>query len=533
MNKKLRLLITVGVTTCSLISVAQNNADKPLAPPDAANTNAVTGTEVVPLITIDDAPLPDAIRTLARQANINFQFDNKILSGTPGPDGKIPPQPVVSIRWQNITAMDALSAVLDNNNLQLAQDNKTKIYRITAKDPAALEPLFTRVIPLRYSNPTNVVAMLQPTLSTRSKLLPDYRTGQLLVLATESEFTQMSNVLIKLDVSPNQILMEARFIETTKNPKTAKGIDWTRTLSEQNIKFGNNALPGIPGSPAQPAVVDPVTGTVTPGTPATGGTIGGILGNPGVLAQTAGKFFTPSVGYINADGLHVVLSFLNSDSDTETIATPRAVALEGVATELSVVRNVPVFEEQQGVNSGGSVSPNTVKPNYDLKVNGATLNEVGIKLIVTPRVFGGSNVFLDLKPEISDVEALPATATLSGRISTAPIFARRKLMTQAMIPSGNTLVLGGLVSDSNSKSRTKVPILGDLPGIGLAFRKDAKERSKRNLLIFVTPTIIAGEDFQPTDAGRDFLRNRTEEVPDYEWSIWDRAEPHDWTQPVY
>ncbi len=523
MNKTLRLLLIAGLTTCSLLSVAQNNADKPAPPPDAGSTNSISGTEVVPLITIDDAPLPDAIRTLARQAGINFQFDNRILSGTPGPDGKIPAQPVVSLRWQNITALDALLAVLENNNLQLVQDNKTKIYRITAKDPAAQEPLFTRVIPLRYSNPTNVVAMLQPTLSPRSKMLPDFRTGQLLILATETEFTQISNVLAKLDTSPNQILIEARFIETTRNPKTAKGIDWTDTLSAQRFAFGNNGF--FQGK-------DQIGNTPVSTDPNVRGKDFGLLFNPRLALNTA-KGFAPNVGYINADGVSAVLSFLNSDSDAQSIATPRAVALEGVPTELSVVRNVPIFEEQQGAISGGTQLPATVKPNYEVKVNNIILNEVGVKLLVTPRIFGVSNVFLDLKPEISDVEAAPATSTLGNKVSTAPIFARRKISTQAMVPSGNTLVLGGLVSDSSSKSKTKVPLLGDLPGIGLAFRKDAKERNKRNLLIFVTPTIIGSEDYQPNENSKDFLKNRTEEVPDYEWSEWDSADPKDWTQPVY
>lgn len=121
---------------------------------------------------------------------------------------------------------------------------------------------------------------------------------------------------------------------------------------------------------------------------------------------------------------------------------------------------------------------------------------------------------------------------LGGRRNEAPTFVRRKVTTQAVVPSGHTLVLGGLVSDEKTKSYTKVPILGDLPVIGLAFRKDAKLRNKKNLIVFVTPTIIEDSDFQASDRGRDFLRNRLVEPVEKEPSAWDSGKPHDWTKPV-
>jgi type II secretory pathway component GspD/PulD (secretin) len=192
-----------------------------------------------------------------------------------------------------------------------------------------------------------------------------------------------------------------------------------------------------------------------------------------------------------------------------------------------------VFEEEQGATTGGSQQASTVKPNYLLAGPGGTiLNEVGIKLFVTPRVYGNSNVFLDLKPEISDKELQPETAVLSDKLSSAPIFSRRKLQTQAMIPSGYTLVLGGLRQDNSSKSHTKVPFFGDLPGIGLLFRKDEKSRDKKALVIFVTPTILRSDDFQKVANPGEFLRQKMEaDKPDEEWSAWDSGKPVDWSKP--
>jgi len=99
-----------------------------------------------------------------------------------------------------------------------------------------------------------------------------------------------------------------------------------------------------------------------------------------------------------------------------------------------------------------------------------------------------------------------------------------------MIPSGNTLVLGGLVSDASNKESTKVPILGDIPFLGLAFRNDKKQRNQSNLLIFITPTIIQDSDFQPSATAADYLKSVPEEISDKPWSAWDDGKPWDWSK---
>jgi type II secretory pathway component GspD/PulD (secretin) len=86
--------------------------------------------------------------------------------------------------------------------------------------------------------------------------------------------------------------------------------------------------------------------------------------------------------------------------------------------------------------------------------------------------------------------------------------------------------MGGLISDSSSESYNKVPILGDLPGIGLAFRRDIKSRNKANLIIFVTPTIIGDTDFRPTAS--TFLQTPIPDKPDVPESAWETGKPYDW-----
>ncbi|MGZ5527419.1 MAG: type II secretion system protein GspD [Limisphaerales bacterium] len=494
---------------------------------DAAKTKAATGgmkavtnaapEEIAAVIEFNsDTTLPQAVQTLARSAAINIQFDPALINATK-PDGTPMPPPVVNaVRWENITPKQALNALLDNYNWRLVQDVNTGISRVTRKDTNS-EPMVTTVIQLNYASPTNIAHAVTNTLSKTSKIIPDLRTSQIIVLTQEKELDGLVALIKKLDRATKQVLIEAKIVETVRNPSTIKGINWTDTLAAQNFTFGN----GITGGT--------VATTQSTGSGATNAT--GLLtaiGNGGLSLNTA-RGFSPATAFLNADGVHAVLSFLNSDSDTKSLAWPRTVSLDGVPTELSVVRNVPIFEQDQSGSTGSTGPVATAKPIYDKKVGATLLSEVGIKLNVIPRIVGMTNVLLDVAPEISAQDAQPAIQVLNGLTYSAPVFSRRKITTQATVPSGYTLVLGGLDNDNTAKINTKVPVLGDIPGLGLLFRSDSKQRTKQNLLIFVTPTIVEDGDYQRTPS--DFLQTKFTPTPEKDETAWDSAQPYDWTKP--
>jgi type II secretory pathway component GspD/PulD (secretin) len=100
-----------------------------------------------------------------------------------------------------------------------------------------------------------------------------------------------------------------------------------------------------------------------------------------------------------------------------------------------------------------------------------------------------------------------------------------------MIPSGNTLVMGGLISDSVTEGNVKVPLLGDIPYLGRLFRQDSKSRQQGNLIVFITPTIVQDEDFQPTAS--EYLKSPvpTSDTVDKDWTWWDSGKPaSDWSK---
>ena len=275
MNFRL-LLLTVFALIASVVSgLAQTNAavaETPTTGSDTITTNGVLEPgAIIPLIVMDEVQLTDAIRNLARQAGLNFLLDPRVTFGQPGADGKANPQPSVSLRWENVTAEQALSALLNNYSLQITEDPKSKIARITLRDPAAPEPLVTKIYRLNYASPTNVASSVSAALAgnARSKVVSDTRTSQLVVLATEKEMNQVDQLVERLDTQTKQVLIEARLVETSMSPKTSKGIDWSGTLKAQNVSYGNGVTSGkstttMPGTPATRTLPSGRSITTTP-----------------------------------------------------------------------------------------------------------------------------------------------------------------------------------------------------------------------------------------------------------------------------
>jgi type II secretory pathway component GspD/PulD (secretin) len=488
----------------------------------------------IPLIQFQDVPITTAIENLARQAEINYLIDPKIGYGQPDQNGQIKAEPTLSIRWENVTAEQALMALLDNYGLQLSEDRKTQIARITAKDPTAPPPLITRVIQLKYASTSNMVDSVQASLTDkRSKVLPDVRTSQLVVVATEREQEALDALINELDKPTRQVLIETKLVEISSNPTTAKGVDWSGTLSAQNIYFGNGLMQGsssttaqIPGTPTTTTFSGGHTTTTTPSS-SQQTTLNMVQGAGGIAWNTVSGF-TPAIGFLNADGVHAVLSFLNATYDAQIVSTPRIVTLDNEMATIEVTMGYPVISLSGGTqNSSGSMS--------------ITYSNVGTILQVTPRISANDFIWLKVTPSVSSFLG-NITITVpggQGNPSTSypvPEFNTRRIDSQVMIPNGNTLVMGGLVQDNPTATYSKVPVLGDIPGLGWAFRSENKSMNKDNLIIFLTPTIIRNADFQQaSSAPADFLQSKPAVMKSRmnPSTVWDGAEPRgDWSNPV-
>jgi type II secretory pathway component GspD/PulD (secretin) len=523
----------VGATSLPATNVAvatDADTNTPSAVETDTNQQPVVETTIV---RFQDIPITSAIDNLARQAGINYLMDPKIGYGQPDASGQVKAEPSLTIRWENITPEQALIAVLDNYGLQLVEDPKTKIAKITIKDPAAPPPLSTHVYQLAYASVSNMVEQVTTALTDkRSKVVSDLRTSQLIVVATDREQTDVAALILKLDKPTRQVLIETRLIEISSNPSTTKGVDWTGTLQGQNISFGNGALNAnassaslttIGGAPATTTTTLPggrVISTTTTPSPATTTT----LASEPQGSSSAGGFMyntltglTPAIGFLNADGVKATLSFLNQSSDAQVVSTPRVVTLDNEQATISVTRAFPIFATTAGTQ--GSPGGSTV-----------TYSNVGIVLEVTPHISANDYIWMKVLPQVTSFFAT-VTKTVGGFINQADEFDSRVIDTQVLIPNANTLVMGGMVKDSPTANYTKVPILGDIPVLGYAFRSETKTMDKQNLLIFITPTILKDSDFQPTVT--EFMRSRPikEKEPLDPNSAWESGKPRDWSNP--
>jgi type II secretory pathway component GspD/PulD (secretin) len=550
-NAPMATAATNGVSVAVQVNVT--NAASPDANPAAdatataappAATAGPAGT--IPLINFSDVPITTAIENLARQGGINYLLDPKIGYGLADANGQIKPEPQLSIRWENISAENALLALLDNYGLQLIVDKHTGIDRITMKDPTAPPPLVTRVVQLEYASVSNMLEAVQSAFTDkRSKVIGDRRTSQMVVVATDPEQQGVDILIKQLDRPTKQVLIETKLVEIASQPQTSKGVNWASTLGAQNVAFGNGIIDPTKSStvitsPGLSTSVSSTSGssgsssttTTTPGGAfSTGG--GGsveqtilnlVQGNGGFTASTAGGLI-PSTGFLTADGLKAVISFMNQSLDAQIMSTPRIVTLDNETASIEVTRQFPIINFGGGTqNSSGSSS--------------VTYSNVGTILQVTPRISANDKIWLKVSPEVSS-HFSDTTITIPGNAQNpsfsfpVPIFDVRRLTTQVLIPNGNTLVMGGLVQDNPSANYTKVPFLGDVPGLGWAFRSESKSLNKDDLVIFLTPTIVQDSDFRETPT--DFLQSQptTMKSPMNPHTMWDGAQARgNWSNPL-
>jgi general secretion pathway protein D len=229
---------------------------------------------------------------------------------------------------------------------------------------------------------------------------------------------------------------------------------------------------------------------------------------------------TPGMGFLSADGAKAVLSFLNSSSEAQVVSTPRVVTLDNETATISVTRNFPIINvtaSTAGVSSGSSQ---------------ITYSNIGTVLQVTPRITANDYIWLKVIPDVSSFFQT-VRQTVAGVLYQADEFDQRHIETQVLIPNAHTLVMGGMVKDNPNAQYTKVPILGDIPVLGLAFRSQNKTMDKDNLLIFITPTIVQDSDFKPTTS--DFLNTTPRTMPDtMKMHTWlDSSQPRgDWSNPI-
>jgi type IV pilus assembly protein PilQ len=390
------------------------------------------------------------LRLLARQAKVNMVVSDAV-------------QGTVTMRLEDVTALQAISIIVKAKGLFM--DRIENVYYIKTAAEKTAEPTESDSYQFSYARAKEVSPLIASQLQSKSPPQIDERTNTMFFSETRSNIDNIRKILLQIDKPTRQVMIEARLVEVSADPVQAYGINWTGTVGSatapKTVSYGNP----IPAGSPQPGQNVP-----------TGGLALGNPNNPNFFGSL-GHLIPGQFAILSAPQFSATYALLNEDSDAEFLANPRVVTADNQQAKIEVLRNQPVpqlnFNEQTATAVFGGFQDKTF----------------GNTLIVRPSINKDNFITLSVKPEISNKVA-DFHFAFNGADVTSPIIDKRTLDSNVLIKSGDTLALGGLISDQTSKSKTKVPVLGDIPVLGYAFQSHDNERHKRNLLIFVTPTII-------------------------------------------
>ncbi|WP_372874326.1 type II secretion system secretin GspD [Pseudomonas sp.] len=296
-------------------------------------------------------------------------------------------------------------------------------------------------------------------------VIADEENNALLIMATPSDYDKVLKVIHKLDVLPLQVLVEATIVEVALEDELRYGLQWffKSSLDSKNVR----------------------------------GTLGRFpLVTPGDLSPTGG------LSVFDAAGARLLLDLLASDSKINVISSPTLMVQDNFAATIRVGDRVPIRTSETTNTSG--VIPAPGDPSA-LVTSTIQYQDTGVLLEVTPRINAGGMIALEITQEVNDVKP----TTTSGIDS--PTITQRRINTNVAVQSGETLVLGGLIQENNSRSSEGLPYLRNIPFLGWAFGSQGKRLARTELVVLITPTAVAtlDEADQVTQEYRSKLKGLT------------------------
>ncbi|HDX9010796.1 GspD family T2SS secretin variant ExeD [Aeromonas dhakensis] len=302
----------------------------------------------------------------------------------------------------------------------------------------------------------------------------DETTNALVITAQPDVMSELEQVVAKLDIRRAQVLVEAIIVEIADGDGLNLGVQWANT-NGGGTQFTDTNLPI--GSVAIAAKDYKDNGTTTG------------------LASLAKEFNGMAAGFYKGNWAALVTA-LSTNTKNDILSTPSIVTMDNKEASFNVGQEVPV--------QSGSQSSTT----SDQVFNTIERKTVGTKLVVTPQINEGDSVLLNIEQEVSSVAQTQAT----GTANLGPTFDTRTIKNAVLVKSGETVVLGGLMDEKTQEKVSKVPLLGDIPVLGYLFRTTTNSVNKRNLMVFIRPTILRDSDVYSGISGNKYSQFRSEQL---------------------
>jgi len=292
-------------------------------------------------------------------------------------------------------------------------------------------------------------AKAAPVVAGKVRISADKATNSLIILADKEDYLVLEDVIRKLDIPRSMVYIESLIMEVDMNKSLNIGIDWSAfgqgTIDGKQTLFGGGFRNGF----------------VKPSELLQGGLTVGLLTAPVTIAG------------VDVSNISAIINTVKTDNDFRILSTPQILTTDNEEARITVAENRPYQTRATTDVSGGTFE------SFEYR-------DVGKILKITPHVTEDRQVRMQISLEVSSIDQR-ATLTTS---STLPVTLKRTVDTTVIVKDQQTVVIGGLIDDSTTKTENKVPVLGDVPLLGWLFKKSTSEDVKTNLYVFLTPRVI-------------------------------------------
>jgi len=464
-------------------------------------------------VTLDfkDADIRNVLKIISLKAGVNIVATPEVMGN-------------VNIRLENVPWEKALEVILKTygfayekvgNIIMVAPIEKLTAQKKQESELHQIQPTVTEVFYLKYIDAQDAKKALEPQLSPRGKITVLEMTGQagwefggeelgkrkrategrvsrskvLIISDVPSVIDNIKELLKKIDVLPQQILIEAKLIEVNHDKLMEIGFNWgTGTEGPTSLSTNRQVVDtywhnvdssgNVTAGSYKEVVTLPTVPLNTKGTK--------ILGAQSIPASGVGELIFQK---LTGTEFEAVFKALEEKKYANTLSSPHILTLNNQEASILIGTKYPLLKTSVSTETGA--------------ITGTTLDRyqnIGIQLNVVPQIVGNDKINLIIHPAVSTYSTTVKAVSSTGiTMAEYPIILTREADTQILIKDGETVVIGGLLTDKKSKTVSGIPILKDIPILGLLFQKRSDETEKVDLLIFITAHIVKEGEFSPEE----------------------------------
>jgi type IV pilus assembly protein PilQ len=318
--------------------------------------------------------------------------------------------------------------------------------------------------PLSFAKAADAKAILEKMLTKRGSIIIDERTNTLIITDLPRNLPLIDDLIAQLDVQIQQVQIEARVVEATKNWQQAFGVQWpTSNQGSAQLTTNGTAAPwGATNSPSWNSINNRSNGS----SPST--TVAFSPGQPGVtdLSAPAGQVWLSFLS--NRMSINVILQALETEGVIKVISSPKVVTQNNKKAKVLSGQKIPYPTIQSG-NVSGAIT--------------VAFADADLSLEVTPQITNDGTILMDIHVQKDD-------ADFTQEVQGTPTITTKLVETQVLVKDGGTAIMGGVYKNTNQQTTTGVPWLSKLPLIGFLFRTKNNQDQNDELLVFITPRIV-------------------------------------------